>query len=193
MNIIDDFIKPRIQDDIERMFLENNFPYFYSEDSVGVEANRYDMTAGATRLDEHSISAPQFSHMFLSDGKVNSQFYGAITPISNKLIDIVDEDCYLYRCKVNLNTIDSRFENKYYAPHVDNSFENQITAIYYVNDSDGDTFFFDDDGNVTKTVTPKKGRLVWWRGKIFHAKSSPAKSVKRLVINFNLLPYGDIK
>ena len=67
--------------------------------------------------------------------------------------------------------------------------EDQITALYYVNDSDGDTYFFDDSGKVTKRVTPKKGTLVMWEGKIFHAKSSPIKTTSRVVININLLPY----
>ena len=188
MNIIDDFIKPRFQDEIERIFLGDNFPYFFSEETVDVDTNVDD-----ARVDGNSLSTSQFVHMFLADGKINSQYYAAISPITNKLMDVIDEDCYVTRCKVNLNTTDGRFENKYHTPHIDNVYENQITAIYYVNDSDGDTFFFDDDGNVVKRVTPKKGRLVWWRGKVFHAKSSPIKSVKRLVINFNLLPYGDIK
>ena len=53
--------------------------------------------------------------------------------------------------------------------------------------------FFDDTGKITERLTPKKGRLVWWKGRIFHAKSSPTKSINRLVLNFNLLPIKEIK
>ena len=182
LNIIDNFVKPRLQDEIEQIFLGNNFPYFYISESVDTG------DADTVMTDSDALDVAQFFHMFILDGKVNSQFYNAVAPIANKLVDVIDTDCYITRCKVNMNTIDTRFENKYHTPHIDNAFEDQITALYYVNDSDGDTLFFDSKGNITERVTPKKGRLVWWRGIVFHAKSSPVKSLNRLVVNFNLMP-----
>lgn len=191
MQIINNFIKPRIQDELENLLTGNNFPYFYiNELSTPHEHNEEDKTVGAILLDSNTVEAPQFFHMFVADGVVNSNVYSNIAPIVNKVIDTVDGDYYVARCKVNMNLIDTRFEGKYHTPHIDNGFNDQVTAIYYVNDSDGDTFFFDDSGKVTKRVTPKKGTLVMWKGKVFHAKSSPVKSLSRVVININLLPFG---
>lgn len=185
LNVIDDFIKPRFQNEIENLFVSGGFPYYYQTESVNTNDTDTVMETNDT------LNVPQFFHMFVWDKNIVSQHYNKISTISNKLIDTIDTDCYMYRCKVNMNTIDSRFENKYHTPHIDNGFIEQITAIYYVNDSDGDTYFFDEDGKVTQQITPKKGRLVWWKGRIFHAKSSPTKSPNRIVLNFNLLPYGD--
>ena len=182
LNIIDNFIKPRFQNDIERLFLSNNFPYYYTMESVYLD------NTDTIIVDKKSLDVPQFYHMFITDGQVSSQYYNHISSISNKLLDTIDVDCYISRCKLNMNTIDGRFENTYHTPHIDNRFEEQITAIYYVNDSDGDTFFFDKQGNITERLTPKKGRLVWWKGIYFHAKSSPIDTINRLVLNFNLLP-----
>jgi hypothetical protein len=183
LNVIDDFIKPRIQDEMEKILLGNNFPYFYTDESVYLD------NTDTIMADNNSLDVPQFFHMFITDGKITSQHHNIISPLSHKLIDIIDTDCYLSRCKVNMNTIDNRFKNKYHTPHIDNAHENQITAIYYVNDSDGDTIFFDAKGKITERLTPKKGRLVWWKGKIFHAKSSPVETKQRVVVNFNLLPF----
>jgi len=182
LNIIEDFIKPRYQDEIEKVFLNNNFPYFYTTESVYLDVTDTVMP------DDNALDVPQFFHFLILDGKINSQFYNTIAPVANKLVDVIDVDCEITRCKINMNTIDTRFENKYHTPHIDNAFEEQITALYYINDSDGDTFFFDNKGNITERITPKKGKLVWWKGKIFHAKSSPIKSLNRLVLNINLLP-----
>jgi hypothetical protein len=182
LNIIDNFVKLRFQNEIEKLFLENSFPYFYTTESVYLDSTNTIMA------DEKVLNVPQFFHMFVVDGQISSQYYNNISSISNKLLDIIDIDCYIQRCKVNMNTIDNRFEDKYHTPHIDNAFEEQITAIYYVNDCDGDTVFFDNNGNITERLTPKKGRLVWWKGRYFHAKSSPIKSINRLVLNFNLLP-----
>jgi hypothetical protein len=184
INIIDDFIKPHVQDSLEQLFLGESFPYFYNKETIEFdESNNY-------FVDNNSIDAPQFGHIFVMDGNINSPHYNSVSPICNKLVDTIDVPCFILRCKLNMNTIDSRFEDKYYTPHIDNPFEEQITAIYYVNDSDGDTYFFDNTGKITERFTPKKGRLIWWKGRIFHAKSSPTKSINRLVLNFNLLPIG---
>lgn len=196
MQIIENFIKPHIQNDIEKLLTSNNFPYFYSSEScvpAGYKENENedDRLTGAVLIDGNTIEAPQFSHMFVVNGNVNSEAYINIAPILNKILDIVDGEYFIAKCKVNMNLIDTRFEGKYHAPHIDNGFDDQITAIYYVNDSDGDTFFFDDSGEITKRVTPKKGTLVLWKGKIFHAKSSPTCSTHRVVINVNLLPLGN--
>jgi hypothetical protein len=129
--------------------------------------------------------------MLVSVGAVNSASYSNVAPIINKVVDLLDEDYFVAKCKVNMNLSDARFEGKYHTPHIDNGFDEQVTAIYYVNDSDGDTFFFDASGKVTKRVTPKKGTLVMWHGKVFHAKSSPIKTTSRVVLNINLLPCGN--
>ncbi len=190
MQIINDFVKPRVQDSIEQMLLGNNFPYFYvNERSIPHAHDASDRTTGEIMLDANTVEAPQFFHMFVMGGQVNSPAYADIAPIANKLLDIVDGDYFMYRCKVNMNLLDKRFEGKYHTPHIDNGFDEQVTAIYYANDSDGDTFFFNPDGSVAQRITPKKGALVMWKGKVFHAKSSPVKSLSRVVINFNLLPY----
>lgn len=189
MNIIDDFVKVRVQNDLETLFSNNNFPYFYNSDTVIASTDNTDPSDGPILTDNNTLESPQFTHHFVLGDNIVSKYWDLISPISNKLIDTIDTDCYVTRCKLNLNTTDTRFTDKYHSPHIDNAFDNQITAIYYVNDSDGDTFFFDDKGNVTKRVTPKKGRLVWWKGKIFHAKASPVKSRHRMVLNYNMLPY----
>jgi len=181
MQVISNFVKPRIQDELEKLFLGDSFPYFYNSASV------YE-PSGNSLVDVNTVEAPQFSHLFVSEGAVNSNTYNNIAPIINKLIDTIDGDYYVYRCKVNLNTIDTRFDGKYHTPHIDNPFDDQITAVYYVNNADGDTFFFGDDGKVAKQVTPKKGTLILWHGKILHAKASPTKALSRVVININLLP-----
>jgi len=58
-------------------------------------------------------------------------------------------------------------------------------VIYYVNDADGDTVFFDNNRQIVKRVTPKKGRVVMFDGKILHA-GSPSTTGPRCLVNFDL-------
>jgi len=60
-----------------------------------------------------------------------------------------------------------------------------LVGLYYINDSDGDTIFFDEDKTtIIKKVSPKKGRIVFFDGSIPHASSTPTKNI-RSVINYN--------
>ena len=57
------------------------------------------------------------------------------------------------------------------------------SLLYYVNDSDGDTKFFDNDYNQIQSVTPKKGRSVFFNSNLLHAGSNPIKNDVRIVVN----------
>jgi len=73
-------------------------------------------------------------------------------------------------------------------PHIDNN-SPHLVFIYYVKDSDGDTIFYKDD-KVTeiKRVTPKKGRIAFFDGSIYHTGSRPSKT-HRILINLNFLAH----
>lgn len=77
--------------------------------------------------------------------------------------------------------------------HVD-SFEPHKTLVYYINDSDGDTFLFDKlwnkddkhyDLKTALRVTPKMGSAVCFDGHRFHAPSNPIFRPRRYVLNIN--------
>ena len=107
----------------------------------------------------------------------------------------------IIRCKINFQTkAPEEARGKFNAPHCDlglSSEKKYLTALYYLNDSDGDTYFFNeglDEINDVKNinnlsvlakVSPKAGRLVIFPSDITHAGSHPINSAYRIVINFN--------
>lgn len=73
---------------------------------------------------------------------------------------------------------------EYAAPHVDMGIPHWV-VLYYVNDSDGDTVFFDKHNNIVERVTPKKGRVVFFNGNILHGGGIP-KEFPRCAVNFDI-------
>lgn len=73
-------------------------------------------------------------------------------------------------------------------PHIDLEFPH-FGCIYYINDSEGDTVFYNDDKNIKKSISPKQGRLVVFDGSIPHSSSRPAKTHRR-ILNFNFMGYS---
>ena len=118
---------------------------------------------------------------------------------------------HLIRIKANIQTkAPKEFEGRYNKPHIDLSpdelsvYQDTFTAIYYVNDSDGDTFFFEgqesgfttmlgDKENIQKynnltikkIVSPKQNKMVIFPAKTLHSGSHPINSTLRSVINYN--------
>jgi len=92
-------------------------------------------------------------------------------------------------------------EVPYHNPHVD-FYEPHLVGLYYVNDSDGDTVVFNETfekvsleqsvkhANEHKftelaRISPKKGRMVFFDGRHYHASMHPMAHPQRIAITFN--------
>ena len=91
----------------------------------------------------------------------------------------------LVRIQANLLTrmIITEFE-KDSSIHKDSNKNNYISLVYYVNDSDGDTLFFDENKNYVSKCTPNKGSAVWFKSNQWHAATPPKITKRRVVLNF---------
>lgn len=102
----------------------------------------------------------------------------------------------LLRVQVNLlyqNPSKTYTTDSWNAAHTDQNYPHKV-LLYYINDSDGDTFLFNeqfgqefDKFTIKERVTPKQGSAVLFDGQRFHASSNPITSFKRLAINFNFI------
>ena len=97
----------------------------------------------------------------------------------------------LLRAKVNLTfPYPPMVKYEPQMPHLDLQYDNgepveHKVLLYYINDSDGPTYFFDESYEITDSVHPKQGVGIIFDGNRIHAASNPVFNPFRLVLNIN--------
>jgi hypothetical protein len=178
IKILDNFLSSVYMDNLETLITNATLPLYLNPSTYGGD----DFEKGR--------ESPQFTHAFIKDGQAHSNYTAQIDPIifNFEAKTEVLRERKMQRCKLNLNYKDTSYaEDEFYPIHKDMGEYSGITAIYYVNDCDGDTLFFNNNNELVESVTPKKGRIVYFDNQILHAGQPPKKSMYRIVINFNWL------
>lgn len=148
--------------------------------------------------DNNTHEHPLFVHSAVFEGNIDSDYFKPLIPLVEKFANKVGKSGTLYRARVNLSLPFAGYpEGKYVGPHYDAKHLKSMNCIYYLNDADGDTIFFeseerDENGNfkIAQTVTPKKNRLVMYDGDTMHSNFPPRTSKERWVINLIFIPGG---
>lgn len=154
---------------------KNNIRYHYN-------VNTSNLTKSQSN-DELEFDVGQFISPIIIDGipdYINNRHIKLITPIVSKINSYVKVE-NINRLKVNLLLKQNIGINQYNTPHRD---PGNYSFVYYLNDSDGDTFFFNDDMSVLNRVTPTKNSGVLFDSNILHASANPAVTDARFVLNF---------
>lgn len=178
--IVENVIPEKSLADLQGIFLSSNFPVFLERTSCLCVDGAKDLFPNQTTLD-----SPQFAHMFVNDYKENS-------PFTHLPIDVLTEfqkkvgltKVNLQRCRYNITLARPDMKGSHLMPHIDSYVEGAFTAIFYVNDSDGDTLFF--EGNeIAHRVTPKANSMVCFPNNIIHCAELSQDTPYRAVINYN--------
>lgn len=202
IQIVEDAIPVNMQEQMiisaqkQEMIFQNNTSYgVFDTDSI--LGKRIKM---AMQKDVNIVDNGQYMHMCLNQVKVYSDFYNECLPILLEYAKTAGiEVRQVKRCKLNMLVQDKSFQpTNYNAPHVDMG--GTYSFLYYINDSDGDTVFFnqhqrvnyhydteDEKLTVLQKVTPKMGRGIFFESNRYHSSSNPKNTENRLVLNFNFI------
>ena len=185
--VFDDIIDKSHQDEIESTLLNNNFSWYFireiSTPPVG------------------PVPRPAFQHQFVrKGGEVNSDWNEMAMRIVNsscKKIGLQYDKVHQGRSffQLPLNNVDKDILDPV---HIDDENIPHMVVLYYVKDSDGDTIIYnnhyekdkekplENNLEIKKTVTPKKGRVVIFDGWFWHTAQQPSNDI-RCVINYNVI------
>jgi hypothetical protein len=192
IHIIDDIIPVTYQDFILEKVTGLQFPWYFNANLVSNES----------QLTGDDANIQGFNHFLYEEQKPVSPFFDSIYPLYLSIADKADiKFNILERMRFNLTHQNTKSKLEWHMPHIDSLYPHYI-AIYYVNNSDGDTFIFNESNptfaedfdrmqmnkefTVRQRITPKKGRVVIFPGHIYHASSYAKQSKFRCVLNINL-------
>ena len=191
---IEDIIPVDYQNHLLETLTGWDFPWVLNKNIVSGDACFRDLKS----------NPPGFNHFFYEQNAPTSNFFQLVYPLVLSITSKANVPFNrLYRMRANLTLANGPENTDHLMPHID-SFHPHWNAIYYVNDSDGDTIIYDrmyDKSTenwiditrlehnklpVKQTVTPKKGRVVLFDGRYLHNSSTPLHG-PRCILNFDVV------
>lgn len=184
-----------------------NFPWYYMKDATyadnpgnpdSLEEYKNSWNTRSSALLEASGARSTFgmAHTFFRDGQSPSSYWNLVRPMMYLIEDTLGIKCMdkIIRCKASL-LFSTTGEPTFNTPHVDHiEIENYTNILYYLNESDGDTTFFNEYFNgylpervtVKETSSPIENGLVIFDGHQYHASSNPINFQDRITINWSI-------
>jgi hypothetical protein len=177
ITIVDDALPLSLANDLESMILNKGYPWYFLPDIThGDYIDRGDVT----------ISGHEHNYFDIGHGGILSNNFGYVHSIPHIIFDKIGykKGPQLIRAKsfMHLPLVKPK-EYLHDNLHIDSDTPH-IVCLYYVNDTDGDTFIYDIDKKLRR-ISPKKNRAVVFDGSLYHASSLPTKN-KRIIININV-------
>lgn len=189
--VIDNLLSQKEMNDVEDLLHHYEFPVYMTKDYQTVAPSVVNEFKDHKKVRDFL----QYVHTMYDydelkeETLVSSQYHNTATDVLNKVMNHYGVSAYkLLRAKANFQP-----QHKYSkpgtfnVPHVDVPVKHTV-VIYYVNDSDGETFLFKDKKakKILTRVMPRKGRFLIFDGGLTHAGSHPYESKMRTVINYDI-------
>ena len=173
MNLIYNPLPRPIVMQLNDMCTHHLFPWYHIADTT--------FNDGRPNPYGEEFRSSSFAHQVIDEYNPVSDhaayFMSALTLIADQVNYNVRD---IYRVRLGLCYPDNF---KHHTPHTDYEWQH-TTCLYYVNKSDGDTYFFSENGDITRQVTPERGKMVVFDGLTKHASSAPTKGI-RIAMNVN--------
>lgn len=191
--VIDNVIGLQHQELIKQRLL--SAPWYYLDDVTHPNAPDF--------VFENKTRQPGFVHWYKTPSNTHSELFDVVVPVALAACDRIDfsiRNIVEARSFLQMPSVVVRDHNNvhtdYERPH--------LVCLYYVLDSDGDTFIFNqteedispekvnnsDVLTLSQRVSPRQGRVVLFNGLKYHASSDPTKHTR---LNINFVLEGDLR
>jgi len=187
MKLFDNVLPAGYFNTIEQTIMGPAFPW-------NINTNTVNLGSTLGYWDDHTEDSQQFTHVFAHDGQVVSDYYPLIQPMLYFLELHTGKEWNVLRVKANMLIREPGYpEGKYNTQHMDvfkplGAPSRARSFLFYLNDSDGVTQFFDSDHQQTHHMVPKANSGMLFDSTTWHASTPPRTGPNRVVLNFILEP-----
>lgn len=174
---IKNFLPEIFHQEIKNLLMSDTFPWYFTNNVAPIDYS------DLKEYEKENVYG--FGHnIYKNDGEnfYQSTFFDFMYPICYFIPDNVFR---VLRIRAGMQTKISS-NNLIDPPHIDYNF-NHMVILYYVNSSDGNTFFYDKNFNVVHENCPEENSAIIFNGNILHSSSHPSKQNARIAININYL------
>lgn len=168
IKVVNNFISKTFNNKIKQDIKEGKLPFYYREENT-----------------EYSKLSQFTHHCYNRVANTTSDYYNTVFP----LLYFIEKEYNLIITeldRIKINIITSKYllnKDLDTALHMDSNDKDYLSFLYYVNDSDGDTCFYNEDGTIMQKVTPKENTGVLFNSNILHRATPPINTDARIVIN----------
>jgi hypothetical protein len=176
------------QNQLYQALTDVNFNWHFLEDATREFAN------------DSITSTPSFVNLIFHPNNKDNPYMPMFQPLLDAILEksqLTLDTLLRVRVGFLLNTkyVLPSMPYKYNTPHRDYDQEH-YTAVYYVNDSDGDTVVFheieeSEKYRVMLKSQPNKGKALIFNGWHYHASSCPKICTKRIAVTLNFTAHGN--
>ena len=188
IRIIDNYLTKSYANFLEDKLASREQVWFYRDDSTFTNSTNNKIIDGT-----HPTFSFSFALCDFQNGMIDSPYTNYVLPFIHQLFDDFNTSTLL-RSRLDMTVYNP--DGCRHTPHTDLRVPN-LTCIYYVNDSDGDTVIYNErqtsndlpetkEYTIAKSVTPRKNRLLVFDGDMIHTGHSPKKHMNRILINTNI-------
>ena len=169
--VIDNFLEDGPFEQLQMLLMGKQIPWHYAPEKV--------FTKDDPRAKEDTIHNFQFFHMFYTNRTIRSNYYDQLNHLIKKI-----NPFFIHKIKANCTPYTNKI--KKYDLHTDARIKCN-TAVYYINDNDGYTYF--ENGDKVESVA---NRIVIFPSHLQHAGTTCSNEKVRIVLNLNYILEKDI-
>jgi len=177
MKIIDNFLAKYYLQHLQDNFLGNNSSWSFNDSLTGDDSLEV--------LGSFGFGIKLHWNGYFTGSYESTLIRGLVFSAQEKVEEVFGESLEIVRARADMTVFNPL--NHRHELHTDFQYEH-MTAIFYLNNSDGNTILFDRDGkNVLAEVEPVENRLLIFDGLLQHTGHSPSNHKSRVLINMNFM------
>lgn len=192
MMFLNDVLSPEDFKNLSNLVMSTEFPWYWQ--------SHVSLPSWCVINDPNAIETFGWNHqVYNKETNFKGNFLEAFAPVLQQIKNYAGKRIEFIRIRLSMKVYKQGFTiNNYNLPHIDYNFPHK-TAIFYLNNSDGPTWIFNERFNgqeepteftINEKINPRENGMILLDGLQYHTASNPIKSDRRVILNINYVEHN---